>query len=96
MKFTDPLKPPVDRTDVIRCHRCGTSKGYEDKGIYIDWIFENTHNSVKYKSIVWMHNVECKNRWATEHPHIKFKEYEQGMEYQIGMILIKSDDLTIE
>lgn len=42
---------------VVRCHRCGTSKNDEDKGMFIQI------NSF----IAWFHNVECHANWIGEH-----------------------------
>lgn len=73
-------------TDVIRCHRCGTSKGLEDKGIYVAWIFGTEK---KYRSIAWFHNTECKDTWKLQ-TTLKVKELNNGAT-ETGLIPILDD-----
>lgn len=74
--------------DIIRCHRCSTSKNYEDKGVYIAWLFGE---KVKYRLIVWMHNQECKELWGKEHPKVEFREIKNEKK-EIGLVKIHSPD----
>jgi len=90
----DALKPFVPKSDIIRCHRCGTSKGEEDKGIFGAWIFGT--GLKKYRSIVWFHNVECKTKWKIDHPTNKMKELTNGFAGETGLILIKTEPPEIE
>lgn len=75
-------------TEIIRCHRCSTSKNYEDKGVYIAWLFGD---KVKYRLIVWLHNHECKELWAKEHPDVDFKEI-KNKKNLTGLIKIHSPE----
>lgn len=71
---------------VTRCHRCGTSKGLEDKGVYISWFFNHGENYNKI--IVWFHNKECKVEWEKIHQVI----YET-MEYSDEIGIVPMSDL---
>jgi len=43
---------------VTRCHRCGTSKGDEDEGVYLAF-----KSNLGKETVVWFHNEECKRFW---------------------------------
>jgi len=66
VKSTDKKKKPliiIGGNSQIRCHRCGTSKNYEDKGV-----FQQINNFV-----AWFHNKECGAFWNRDHPAGTFK-----------------------
>ncbi len=77
----------------IKCHRCGTSKGEEDVGIYLAWIFGD---EVKHRSVAWFHNEECKNKWREEYPNPKIRELKKGLTLETGLHKIHADGDPLE
>ncbi len=82
----ESLKPFIARSTTIKCHRCGTTKGESDKGIFGAWLFGETH-----KSIVWFHNLECLNKWETVYPENKMKQLNDGFAGDTGLISLKTE-----
>ena len=68
---------------VVRCHNCGTSRGEEDRGTFIQ----------VNKYIAWFHNKDCFVRWAK----LCSRNYETGAEIDqlTGEEIIEKDSISI-
>ena len=84
-KDRDPLiligKNGTTGVVVIRCHNCGTSKGMEDKGLFIQI----------NKYIAWFHNSKCHNIWL-ELPHGNGYETGAKIDQNTGKEILEEND----
>jgi hypothetical protein len=65
----------------IKCHRCGTSKGLEDRGIFAEWKFKV--HTLESTIIVWFHNEECMTFWKHKYHIQDMTTHEYSNEYGI-------------
>lgn len=55
-----------NRTETIRCHQCGTSKGDEDVGIWVAFKSkEGPTSNIEY--MVWFQSEECQKIWLANY-----------------------------
>ena len=74
---------------VIKCHRCGTSKGFEDKGLFADWKFKV--HTLESSLTVWFHNEECFEFWKQVNHVDNITTHEYSEEY--GLTKTMKDEL---
>jgi hypothetical protein len=70
---------------VIKCHRCGTSKGIEDKGIFAEWRFKV--HTLENMITVWFHSEECFELWKMVNHINDIVTHEYSEEYGITKTL---------
>jgi hypothetical protein len=61
-KRAKPLKL-IGEFSQIRCHRCGTAKNQEDKGVFMQI----------NEYIAWYHNEECHSLWIDQYGTTNYK-----------------------
>jgi len=67
---------------IIRCHNCGTSKGMEDRGIFIQI----------NKYVAWFHNKSCHDIWLAL-PHGSGYETGADINQATGEEIIETPDM---